>query len=205
MGVPSVMRSGHLAGKWGFTLWRRIDGLLSIGLGKRSTQLNQPTKQTKSMNTDIQTKSSTNQGSEAARELGRQAADVAKETAQHTTAAAKDIAGAVKDVAKDVAGAAKDTYQTLSSKVEEGVERTKEYAQHAVDATKDAAQRATDSAKDMYQSAAAKAEDALVTSKEYVRQNPFPVALGTLIAGLAIGCMIGMGHREESMSRRRFF
>jgi ElaB/YqjD/DUF883 family membrane-anchored ribosome-binding protein len=123
----------------------------------------------------------------------------------HTTAAAKDVAGAVNDAARDITGAARDTCQALSSKVEEGVGRTKEYAQHAVDATKDAAQRATDTAKEIYQSASARAEDALVSSKEYVRQNPFPVALGTLIAGLAIGCMIGMGHREESMCRRRFF
>jgi ElaB/YqjD/DUF883 family membrane-anchored ribosome-binding protein len=197
--------SFHLSAKWGFTLWRWFAALGSIGLGTRSTQFNQPIKQTKSMNTDIHTKPSMNQVSDAAREIGRQAADVAKEKAQQTTAAAKELAGAVKDGAKDITGAAKDTYQALSSKVEEGVERTKEYAQHALDATKEAALRASDTARDIYQSASAKAEDALVSSNEYVRQNPFPVALGALIAGLAIGCVLGMGHREECMSRRRFF
>ena len=133
------------------------------------------------MNTDIHSKPPTNELQSG--EIGRKAADAAK----------------------DVSNAASDTYQTLSAKVGEGVERTKEYAQHAVDATKDAAHRATDSAKDMYQSASAKAEDMLVSSKEYVRQNPFPVAFGSLIVGLALGCLIGLAHREELSFRQRLF
>ena len=131
------------------------------------------------MNTDTHSQSPTNQLQEAAWENGRSATDTAK----------------------DVSNAASDAYQTLSSKVEAGVERTKEYAQHAVDATKDAAHRASDTAKDIYQSASAKAEDALVSSKEYVRQHPFPVALGTLITGLALGYLIGLAQREEPSFR----
>ena len=109
------------------------------------------------------------------------------------------------DAAKDASNAASNTYQTLSAKVGEGVERTKQYAQQAVDATKDAAHRATDAAKDIYQSASTKAEDILVSSKEYVRQNPFPVAVGTLIAGLALGYLIGLAQREELSLRQRLF
>jgi ElaB/YqjD/DUF883 family membrane-anchored ribosome-binding protein len=148
------------------------------------TPPNQQTpKKNESMNTDIRSKSPTNQLQDAAGEVGRRAADAAR----------------------DVTNAASDTYQSLSSKVGEGVERTKEYAQHAVDATKDAAHRATDTAKDIYHSASAKAEDMLVSSKEYVHQNPFPVALGTLIAGLALGYMIGLAQREQPTLRQRLF
>jgi ElaB/YqjD/DUF883 family membrane-anchored ribosome-binding protein len=109
------------------------------------------------------------------------------------------------DYANDASKAVSDTYDTISSKVGAGVERTKEYAQHAVDATKDAAQRATDAAKDMYHSASAKAEDAVVSSKEYVQQHPFPVVLGTLLAGLALGYLIGLVQREEPSFRQRLF
>ncbi len=135
------------------------------------------------MNTDIHSKSLTNQLHDAAGEIGRRTADAAR----------------------DASNAASNTYQTISTKVGEGVERTKEYAQHAVDATKDAAHRASDAAKDIYQSASAKAEDVLVSSKEFVRQNPFPVAVGTLIAGLAIGYLIGLSQREEISLRQRLF
>jgi ElaB/YqjD/DUF883 family membrane-anchored ribosome-binding protein len=135
------------------------------------------------MNTDIHSKSPTNQLQDAAGETGRWAADAAK----------------------DVSNATSDAYASLSSKVEAGVERTKEYAQHAVDATKDAAHRASDAAKDIYQTASAKAEDALVSSKEYVREHPFPVALGTLITGLALGYLIGVAQREEPSFRQRLF
>jgi len=135
------------------------------------------------MNTDIHSNPPTNQHQTGTGEMGRRAGDAAK----------------------DITAAANDTYQALSSKVEEGVERTKEYAQHAVDATKEAAQRATDSAKDIYHSASAKAEEVLVSSKEYVHQHPFPVALGTLVTGLVLGYMIGLAHREEPTFRQRFF
>jgi len=138
------------------------------------------------MITDIHSKSPMNPQPEAAGDIARRTADAARDV----TATAKDLAD--------------DTYQSLSSKVEEGVERTREFAQHAVDATKDAAHRATDTVKDIYHSASAKAEDALETSKEYVRQNPFPVALGTLITGLAIGYLIGITQREEPTFRQRF-
>jgi ElaB/YqjD/DUF883 family membrane-anchored ribosome-binding protein len=94
---------------------------------------------------------------------------------------------------------------SLSTTVEEGAERTKDYAQQAVAATKDAALRASDAAKDMYQSASAKTEDILVSSKEYAHQNPFPVALGTLITGLAFGYLVGLMHREQPTLRHRLF
>jgi ElaB/YqjD/DUF883 family membrane-anchored ribosome-binding protein len=135
------------------------------------------------MNTDIQSKSPTNQLQNASREIGRNTADSVN----------------------DLSHAVSDTYDTISSKVGAGVERTKEYAQQTVDATKDAAHRATDAAKDMYHSASAKAEDALVSSKDYVQQHPFPVALGTLIAGLALGYLIGLAQREEPSFRQRLF
>ena len=135
------------------------------------------------MNTDTHSQTPTNQLQEAAWETGRKAADAAK----------------------DVSNTTSDAYTSLSSKVGVGVERTKEYAQHAVDATKDAAHRASDTAKDIYQSASAKAEDALVSSKEYVREHPFPVALGTLITGLALGYLIGLAQREELTFRQRLF
>lgn len=135
------------------------------------------------MNTDIQSKPPTNLMQDAARDLNRRAVDAAK----------------------DVSNSVGDTYQALSSKVGEGVERTKEYAQQAVDATKDAAHRASDSAKGIYNSASAKAEDALVSSKEYAHQNPFPVALGTLIAGIALGYLIGLAQREQPTFRQRLF
>ena len=101
-------------------------------------------------------------------------------------------------VGRTVADAASNTLHTLSTTLEDGAERTKDYAQQAVDATKGAA-------KDMYQSASAKAEDMLVSSKEYVRQNPFPVALGTLVTGLAFGYLIGLMHREPPTLRNRLF
>jgi ElaB/YqjD/DUF883 family membrane-anchored ribosome-binding protein len=135
------------------------------------------------MNTDIHSRSPTNQLQEVAGEIRR----------------------GVADAAKDVSNATSDTYNSLSSKVEAGVERTKEYAQHAVEATKSAAHRASDTAKDIYQSASAKAEDALVSSKEYVREHPFPVALGTLITGLALGYLIGLTQRDELTFRQRLF
>lgn len=135
------------------------------------------------MNTDIHPQLPTSQPQNAAGELGRLSVDAAE----------------------DIFIAASDTYQTLSTKVGAGVERTKEFAQQAVDATKDAAHRASDSAKDLYNSASAKAEDALVISKEYVREHPFPVALGTLIGGLAIGYLIGLAQRHEPTFRERFF
>lgn len=148
-----------------------------------SAQLIPPQNHNESMNTDIHSKPPKNQLQDAAGEAGRWAADAAK----------------------DISNAASDTYESLSSKVGVGVERTKEYAQHAVDATKDAAHRASDTAKDIYQSASAKAEDALVSSKEYVREHPFPVALGTLITGLALGYLIGLAQREERTFRQRLF
>lgn len=135
------------------------------------------------MNTEIHSRPPTNQPQEAAREIGHLAADAAE----------------------NVSRAASDTYQSLSSKVDAGVERTKEFAQHAVDATKDAAHRTSDTAKDIYNSATLKAEDALVSSKEYVREHPFPLALGTLIGGLAIGYLIGLAQRHEPTFRERFF
>lgn len=116
-----------------------------------------------------------------------------------------DIGQRAADITKGISDAASDTYQSLSSKVEAGVERTKEYAQHAVDATKDAAHHASDAAKDIYRSASAKTEDALANSKEYVRQHPFPVTLGALIAGLALGYLIGVVQREEPSLRQRLF
>jgi ElaB/YqjD/DUF883 family membrane-anchored ribosome-binding protein len=130
----------------------------------------------KSMNTDTHPKSPANQLLDDSREVGRTVAD-----------------------------AASNTLQTLSTTVEEGAERTKDYAQQAVAATKDAALRASDAAKDMYQSASAKAEDMLVSTKEYAHQNPFPVALGTLITGLAFGYLVGLMHREQPTLRHRLF
>ena len=169
--------------EWGLTPWRRLAALRSIRPRKDEHTAHLTLKKNESMNTAIHSKSPTNQLQDAAGEIGRRATDAAK----------------------DVSYAASDTYQTLSTKVGEGVEHAKEYAQHAVDATKDAAHRATDAAKDIYQSASAKAEDILVSSKEYVRQNPFPVALTTLIGGLALGYLIGLSHREEPSFRQRLF
>jgi ElaB/YqjD/DUF883 family membrane-anchored ribosome-binding protein len=135
------------------------------------------------MNTDTYPKPSTNPLQNAATQVGERASDVSK----------------------DMSKVASDTFRTLSAKAGEGAERTKEYVQHAVDVTKDAAHRASDSAKDLYQSASAKAEDAIAGSKEYAHQNPFPVALGALITGLALGYAIGLAHREEPSFRQRLF
>jgi ElaB/YqjD/DUF883 family membrane-anchored ribosome-binding protein len=148
-----------------------------------STLLTQYCKPNESMITDIHSKSPTNPLQDATKDASRRAVDAAK----------------------GLSDAASESFQTLSAKVEDGVERSKEYAQHAVDATKDAAHRASDAAKDMYQSASAKTEEFLVNSKEYVHQNPFPVALGTLVAGLALGYLIGVTHREEPSFRQRYF
>ena len=139
---------------------------------------------------------------EAASDIARQATAAAEETGRRAVAAAKHVSGAVKDAAREASDAAKDASQTISAKVEQGVERTKEYAQQAVDATKDAAHRATDTAKDMYQSAALKAEDALVTSKEYVRQNPVLVVVGAIAFGAALGCLLMMARREPTFRER---
>jgi ElaB/YqjD/DUF883 family membrane-anchored ribosome-binding protein len=95
-------------------------------------------------------------------------------------------------------------YQTVSSKVEEGMALTKGYAQHAVDATKDAARHASETAKDISHSVSAKAEESLVRSKEYVRENPVPVVLGTLALGVALGYLIVMARREEPTFRQRY-
>ena len=126
-------------------------------------------------------------------------------TDTHPKSPANQLLDDSREVGRTVAGAASNTLQTLSTTVEEGAERTKDYAQQAVAATKDAAHRATDAAKDMYQSASAKAEDLVASSQEYVRQNPFPVALGTLITGLAFGYLIGLMHREQPTLRHRLF
>lgn len=135
------------------------------------------------MNTDTFSQSPTNSLPEAAGQIRRSAADAASE----------------------VSNAVSHAYESVSAKVGAGVDRTKEYAQHAVEATKDAAHRASDTAKDMYQSATAKAEDALGCSKDYVREHPLPVALGTLIVGLALGYLIGLGQRQELSLRQRLF
>lgn len=78
----------------------------------------------------------------------------------------------------------------------------KETAQRAIDATKDAAHRTTDAAKEMYQSAALKANDTLATSKDYVRQNPFPVVLGAVALGAAIGYILMNTRRKPTFGER---
>lgn len=135
------------------------------------------------MNTDIHSQLPTNQLQEAAGKIGRSAANAAN----------------------DVAIAASHTYESLSAKVGAGVDCTKEYAQHAVDAAKGAAHRATDTAKGIYQSAAVKTEDILVTSKDYAREHPFPVAVGTMIGGFVLGYLVGLAKREELTFRQRLF
>lgn len=126
------------------------------------------------MNTDDHSSPLTNQLRDTTAELGRRTAAVAK----------------------GVSDAASEAAQTLTSRVGEAVDRTKEFTQHAVDSTVNAAHRGTDKVKNIYQSASAKAEDVLANSKKYVHQHPFPVVLGTLIGGLALGYLIGAARRE---------
>jgi ElaB/YqjD/DUF883 family membrane-anchored ribosome-binding protein len=117
----------------------------------------------------------------------------------------KQAINQIPDATKDAVAAAKNAYDSISQKVDLGLDRTQQHAQNAIDAAKDAAHRASDATKDIYQTASARAEDALVSSKEYARDHPLPVALGAFITGIAIGCMIGMAQREEPTFRSRFF
>jgi ElaB/YqjD/DUF883 family membrane-anchored ribosome-binding protein len=75
-------------------------------------------------------------------------------------------------------------------------------AQTAIDATKDAGHRTTDAAKNMYQSAALKANDTLATSRDYVRRNPFPVVLGAVAFGAAIGYILINTRRKPTFGER---
>ncbi len=75
-------------------------------------------------------------------------------------------------------------------------------AYEAINGAKDAAKRATELTKDMYHSAALKAEETLMTSKEYVRRNPIPVALGAIAFGAAVGYLLVTARRKPTFSER---
>lgn len=47
------------------------------------------------------------------------------------------------------------------------------------------------------QNAQSKAQDALVASKNYVRENPVPVIVGALLLGAGIGYLLSQREKEE--------
>lgn len=88
---------------------------------------------------------------------------------------------------------------------------SKDFAQQLASTAKEAAQQVTaktkevtQAAKDMFQSAATRAEDTLVQSRQYVRENPLPVVLGTFTLGLTLGCLLGLTRHPEPTLRERF-
>lgn len=125
------------------------------------------------MSSEIHSDQPMNQLSEAARETARRVSEAADETSKKATATAKDISSLVEGVATDV-----------------------------LYVTKDALKGATDSAKDIYQSAAVKVEDTLETSRSYVRQSPLLVVAGAVALGAAIGCLLMMGRRKQTLGER---
>lgn len=110
-------------------------------------------------------------------EDGGPAAWSAKETiseaARATAAAADDLTKGIEDVANDVTHSA----QAITK-------------------------RAADSAKEVYHTAKLKAEDTLATSKAYVRRYPFPVILGAVAVGAALGCALVMARRRPTFGER---
>lgn len=106
----------------------------------------------------------------------------------HLPETAWKIARQAADVGREIAQRATVTANDVAGVVEE--------------VAKDAAQCAAAKAKDIHQSAALKAGDTLMTSKEYVRQNPVPVVLGAIAFGAAIGYMLVMARRKPTFSER---
>ena len=135
--------------------------------------------QTKLMNTDTLKSPPINYQPEAAKEAAQRAADAVKEAAQRVTDDSRDVAHRATDAVKDI-------------------------AQRATDATKEAAQHASDAAKEICHTVSVKAEDAMVRTKEYVRENPVPALLGALAFGAALGYMIVMTRRHEPTFRERY-
>jgi len=75
---------------------------------------------------------------------------------------------------------------------------------NVTEGVQDGTQQATDAVKEACQSLSVKAEETLVRTKEYVRQNPVPVLLGSLVVGAAIGCLLALSRRPELSFRERF-
>jgi ElaB/YqjD/DUF883 family membrane-anchored ribosome-binding protein len=143
------------------------------------------------VNTDHYPDPPLSQYPEAARDGARRAAEVVKEASQNASAAVHHAFDATKEAS-----------HSIFAQAGHGVERTKDYALHAVEAARDAAHHAGGAAMDMVQSARLKAEDSVATSKELVGRNPVPAVLGAFALGAAIGCLLMMTRRRQSIGVR---
>jgi ElaB/YqjD/DUF883 family membrane-anchored ribosome-binding protein len=81
------------------------------------------------MNTDIHSKSPTNQLQETAWEISRSSAEVAKKVKEQIKEYAQQAVDATKDAAHRASVAAKDMYQSASARAEDALVGSKEYAQ----------------------------------------------------------------------------
>lgn len=91
-------------------------------------------------------------------------------------------ASASNDIAQQLASTAREAAQQVTSKAKE----------------------VTQAAKDMCHSAATRAEDTLEQSRQYLHENPLPVALGAFTLGLTLGCLLALTRHPEPTLRERF-
>jgi ElaB/YqjD/DUF883 family membrane-anchored ribosome-binding protein len=75
---------------------------------------------------------------------------------------------------------------------------------NVAEAVRDGAQQASGAVKETCQSLSVKAEETLLRTKDYVRQNPVPILLGSLVFGAAIGCLVALTRRSAPTLRERF-
>lgn len=75
---------------------------------------------------------------------------------------------------------------------------------NVADAMQDGAQQATTAVKEACQSLSVKAEESLQCTKDYVKQHPVPILIGSLVLGAAIGCLVALARRPALTLRERF-
>lgn len=96
--------------------------------------------------------------------------------------------------------------------IDQFAEAAREMGHDAADSAKNIAATLESTTKEFYQSTSCKAGEALATSKEYVRRNPVPVALGAVAFGVALGYLLvkarhrplfGDRHSDEPLAAMR--
>jgi ElaB/YqjD/DUF883 family membrane-anchored ribosome-binding protein len=90
---------------------------------------------------------------------------------------------------------------SLTMKQEPPIDET---LHQVTEAVRDGTQQAADAVSEVCQSLSAKAEETLLCTKDYVRKNPMPVLLGSLVFGVAIGCLVALARKPAPTLRERF-
>jgi ElaB/YqjD/DUF883 family membrane-anchored ribosome-binding protein len=72
------------------------------------------------------------------------------------------------------------------------------------EASREAAQQVTGAVKEACNTVSTRVEDTVLRTKGYVRQNPMPVILGSLVLGVAIGCLVAVSRRAVPTLKERF-